>query len=67
MRCDPKDKRPHFEAILETHAVHNTPRKSRLLTIRLDGSAPGRCLARLLAAERTQAGNFDTPGVNGSA
>jgi hypothetical protein len=37
-----KDKLPYFEAILETHAVDNTPRKSRLRTIRLIDSAPRR-------------------------
>lgn len=36
----PNDKLPYFEAILETHAVDNTPRKSSLRTIRLIG--PGR-------------------------
>ena len=37
-----KDKLPYFEAILETHAVDNTPRKSRLRTIRLLDAAPVR-------------------------
>lgn len=37
----PKDKLPYFEAILETHAVDNTPRKSSLRTIRLIESASG--------------------------
>ena len=38
----PHDKLPYFEAILETHAVDNTPRKSRLRTVRLIGPAPAR-------------------------
>jgi hypothetical protein len=38
----PKDNLPYFEAILETHAVDNTPRNSKLRTIRLIGRGPAR-------------------------
>lgn len=38
----PQGKLPYFEAILDTYAVENTPRKSHLKTVRLIGSVSAR-------------------------